>query len=82
MSAIDNIKIRFSPLSNRVVLARFGKSETDALETRDATNEFLQAFVAYAFDGKMPEKGAAVEVKFGGGDQQFVVRIERAGDPA
>ncbi|GAN91002.1 hypothetical protein Gbfr_022_046 [Gluconobacter frateurii M-2] len=82
MPAIDNIKIRFSPLSNRVVLARFGKSETDALETRDATNEFLQAFVAYAFDEKMPEKSSAVEVKFGGGDEQFVARIERAGDPA
>ncbi|OAJ67734.1 hypothetical protein [Gluconobacter cerinus] len=82
MSILDNIQIRFSPLSNRVVLARFGRSETEALETRDATNEFLQAFVAYSFDGKIPEKGAAVEVKFGGGDEQFTVRIERAGDPA
>lgn len=69
--------IRVAPLSNRIVLARFGKDPSVALETRDAMNEVWQALVSYTFDGKMPEQGAAVEVNFGGGDEQFVMRLER-----
>lgn len=74
---LQKTAIRVAPLSNRIVLARFGKDPNVALETRDAMNEFWQALVQYAFDGKMPEKGEAVEVSFGGGDEQFVLRLER-----
>lgn len=74
---LQKTAIRVAPLSNRIVLARFGKDQNVALETRDAMNEFWQALVQYAFDGKMPEKGAAVEVNFGGDDEQFVMRLER-----
>lgn len=74
---LSNTAIRVAPLSNRIVLARFGKEPNVALETKDAMNEFWQALVQYAFDGKMPEKGRAMEVSFGGGDEQFVMRLER-----
>lgn len=74
---LQKTAIRVAPLSSRIVLARFGKDPNVALETRDAMNEFWQALVQYTFDGKMPEPGAAVEVSFGGGDEQFVMRLER-----
>lgn len=74
---LQKTAIRVAPLSNRIVLARFGKDQNVALETRDAVNEFWQALVQYTFDGKMPEKGQAMEVSFGGGDEQFVMRLER-----
>lgn len=74
---LANVGIRVAPLSNRIVLARFGKDKSIALETRDAMNEVLQAVVQYAFDGKMPEKGDAAEIDFGGGDEQFILHIER-----
>lgn len=74
---LSSTAIRVAPLSNRIVLARFGKSPDVALETRDAMNEFWQALVQYAFDGKMPEKGEAMEISFGGGEEQFLLRIER-----
>jgi len=77
MSTLDKIALRRAPLSGRVMLVRFGKSQTEALETRDVMNEFWQSLVAYAFDGKMPEKGDRCEVKFGGGDEQFTLLIER-----
>ena len=77
MAQIDKVGLRHSPLSDRIVMARFGKDPTLALETRDAMNEFWQALVSYAFKGQMPESGEAVEVKFGGGDEQFVARVER-----
>lgn len=79
MSVLDRIAIRVAPLSNRIVLARFGKDHTVALETKDAMNEVLQAVVQYAFDGQMPKKGEKVEVTFGGGDEQFTMLIERNG---
>jgi len=74
---LSNIRIVYSPLSQRIKLARFGKDQTLALETRDAMNDFLQALVAYSFDGKMPEVGDKREIDFGGGDEQFIFRIER-----
>lgn len=74
---LDNISIRRAPLSDKIVLARFGKDPKTALETRDVQDEFWQALVAYAFDGKMPSKGQACEIKFGGGDEQFVLTIKR-----
>lgn len=75
---LSKIQIRVAPLSNRVVLARFGKDPNVALETRDAMNEFLQALTSYAFDGKMPEIGASTTLEYGGGNEQFEVRITRA----
>ena len=75
--SLQNAAIRVAPLSNRIVLARFGKDPNVALETRDAMNEFWQALVQYTFDGKMPRKGEAMEISFGGGDEQFVMRLER-----
>lgn len=81
MNVLDRVAIRVAPLSNRIVLARFGKDQTVALETKDAMSEVLQAVVQYAFDGKMPEKGEKMEVSFGGGDEQFILRVERTGGP-
>lgn len=40
-------------------------------------NEFWQALCSYAFDGKMPEPGAGVEIKFGGGVERFTLTIKR-----
>ena len=77
MSRLDKIKIVHSLLSDRILLARFGKDQTCALETKDAMNEFLQAVTSYAFDGKMPEKGASAEFDFGGGDEQFICTVTR-----
>ncbi|KEA07460.1 hypothetical protein [Rhizobium rhizogenes] len=74
---LDKVSIRHAAISNTIVLARFGKDKSVALDTRDAMNEFWQALTSYTFDGKMPEKGSAVEVRFGGGDEQFVMRLER-----
>lgn len=70
-------QIRHAPLSNRIMLTRFGKDPRLALEQRDATSEFYQALVSFAFDGKMPCEGEAVEFQFGGGDEQFVITITR-----
>lgn len=69
--------IRYSPLTKRILLARFGKDPHVALETKDAMNEFWQTLVQYAFDGVMPEPGQAAEVKFGGGDEQFTLTLRR-----
>lgn len=77
MSNLANIRIVHSPLSDRILLASFGKNKENALETRDAMNEFLQSIVSYACDGKMPEKGESFEFDFGGGDEQFVIRLTR-----
>jgi hypothetical protein len=77
MNDLRKIVIRVAPLSNRIVMARFGKDQNVALDTRDAMSEVLQAVVQYAFDGKMPSPGEAAEVDFGGGNEQFILRIER-----
>jgi len=74
---LTSVKIRHAPLSNRIVLARFGKDQNVALDTVDATSDFWQTLVSYAFDGKMPAEGFASEVSFGGGDEQFVVTVKR-----
>ena len=78
---LDKISIRHAALSDRVVLARFGKDPQVALETRDAMSEFLQAPVSYAFGGKMPAPGELRQVEFGGGDEQFTVTIGRKPAP-
>ncbi len=77
MTRLQNIQIRHTALGDRIVLARFGKDPTVALETRDAMNDFFQTLVSYAFDGKMPERGATVELDFGGGDEQFQMVVKR-----
>lgn len=74
---INRVAIRHALLSNRIVLARFGKNPDVALETRDAMNDFWQALVSYAFDGKLPEPDAAVKIDFGGGDEQFTLTVRR-----
>jgi hypothetical protein len=74
---LEKVSIRHAAISNAIVLARFGKDKEVAIETRVATSEFWQALASYTFDGKMPEKGSAVEVRFGSGDEQFVMRLER-----
>lgn len=76
---LEKIAIRHAPLSNRVVLARFGKDPQVALETKDAMSDFLQTLVSYAFDGNLPAPGEAREIDFGGGDEQFTVTIRRKG---
>lgn len=74
---LSSVNIRHAPLSNRIVLARFGKDKEVAIETKDAMSEFWQALVSYAFDGKMPKHGDAAEINFGGGDEQFSLVIRR-----
>lgn len=81
MSKLDKIGIRHAALSDRIVIARFGKDPNTALEKRDAMSEFWQSLVSYAFDGKMPAVGEAREVKFGGGDEQFTLVITRTEGP-
>lgn len=74
---LEKVGIRHAPLSDRIVLARFGKDPNCALESRDAMNEFLQAILSYSFKGKMPDPGESVEVTFGGGDEQFSMVVKR-----
>lgn len=74
---MKNYKSVHSPLSDRVLLARFGKDPNTALETRDVMSEFWQALVSYSFDGVMPVEGEETEVRFGGGDEQFMISIRR-----
>lgn len=75
--SIAKIGIRHAPLSNRIVLARFGKDQTLALETIDAQSDFWKALVSFAFDGIVPDKGEAVEIKFGAGTEQFSCVVKR-----
>lgn len=74
---MNKFRLRVAPLSRRLVIARFGKDPTVALDTRDVSSEFWQALVSYAFDGKIPDPGQAVEIQFGGGDEQFTVVVKR-----
>lgn len=82
MADLSKVQIRVAPLSGRVVLARFGKDDRVALETRDAMNDFLQALCGYAFDGKMPPPGGKASFDFGASDEQFVVTVERRATPS
>lgn len=77
MSRLTDVSIRHAPLSDRIVLARFGKDKAVALDTRDAMDEFLQALVSYSFGGKMPDVGEKHEIQFGGGSEQFSMTIKR-----
>jgi len=70
MSELKNVGLRFSPLSERVLIARFGKDPNVALETKDGMNDFLQVLVQFI--------GVGNEVSFGGGDEQFIVSLKRA----
>lgn len=74
---LNNVAIRHALISGRIVLARFGKDPMLALETRDAADDFWKTLVSYAFEGKLPSSGATAEVKFGGGNENFVVTIKR-----
>lgn len=78
---LEKVAIRHATLSDRIVLARFGKDPQVALETRDAMSEFLQALVSYAFSGNLPAPGELRQVEFGGGDEQFTVTIGRKPAP-
>ena len=75
--ALNKIGIRHAPLSNRIVLARFGKDPTLALETTDAQSDFWQALISFAFDGKTPEPGEAIEIKFGSEVDKFTCTVKR-----
>lgn len=78
MSDLAKTHIRYSPLSKRILLARFGKDVNVALETRDCVNDFLQVLIQYAFDsGTIPQIGDEAEVKFGARDEQFVLTVKR-----
>lgn len=77
MSDLIKIRIVHAPLSNRINLARFGKDPTLALETQDATGQFLMALTSYMFDAQMPEVGASKAITFGGGPEQFRLTLER-----
>jgi hypothetical protein len=81
VSALDKVHIKHAALSNRIVLARMGKDPNVALDKRDAMSEFWQALVSFSFDGEMPAHGEAVEVSFGGGDEQFTMTLRRNAEP-
>lgn len=81
-SVLDKIQIRRTAISGRIVLARFGKDPTLALEQRDAQSEFFQAICDFAFDSEMPEPGEEAEVEFGAGDEQFVMTVKRKERPS
>lgn len=74
---LENIHLKMTALGQRVVIARTGKRKDVALEQKDVMSEFLQTIVQYAFNGRMPEPGEAVEVDFGGGNEQFLLRLTR-----
>lgn len=76
MTKLDNISLRLAPLSNRMVMARFGKDKEVALDTKDVTSDVLQLITQYMF-GSMPDVGQAMELQFGGGSEQFVMKITR-----
>lgn len=75
--SLDKIGIRHAPLSDRIVLARFGKDPNVSLESRDAMDDFFHAILAYAFKDKMPDPGQAMEITFGAGDKQFSMIVKR-----
>lgn len=77
MVDLNKIRLTRAALSGRIVIARFGKDETLALDHRDATSEFYQTLVSAAFDGKVPVAGSGAELNFGGGDEQYVALVER-----
>lgn len=81
MSDLSKICIRYSPLTKRILLARFGKDPNVALDTREAANDFWQTLCMMAFDGKIPAPGTAVEISFGGGDEQFSCVVTRKVQP-
>lgn len=76
MTQIDNVHIRVAAISNRIVLARLSK-KGETLESRDIMSEFWQALVQYSFDGRMPLPGEAMNISFGGGDEQFTCTVKR-----
>ena len=68
MSKLDNVSLRVTPFGRRVVLARMSaKDPRLALETKDVMSDFWHALVEFV--------GVGNEVQFGGGDEQFVVRL-------
>jgi len=77
MTMLEKTCLRVSPLTQKIQMVRFGKDPRVALEKKDATGEFWQALIAFAFDGKLPEKGAACAIEFGSGDEQYSLRLER-----
>ena len=77
---IDQTRLCYSPMSKRIVLARFGERSGEVLETRDAMSEFLQTLVLFAFGDVKPEEGAEAVRKFGGGEEQFEIRMTRIAD--
>lgn len=78
---INNVRICHAPLSNRIVVARFGKDLRLALGKKDATSEFWQTLVSFSFGGKMPEPGQSAEVDFGAADEQFTLTVTRKDEP-
>ncbi|WP_150132696.1 hypothetical protein [Neorhizobium sp. SOG26] len=76
-TSLSLVGIRVSPLTNQIVLARFGKDPQLALDTRNVENEFFQALCSYAFDHKMPEPGHGGVIQFGAADEQFTAIVRR-----
>lgn len=74
---LKKTRVEYAPLSHRMVLARFGKDQTCALETVDTTGGVLKALTAYMFNGTMPEVGESAAITYGGGDEQFKLTVER-----
>lgn len=73
----ERTTLRVSPLGDKIMLVRFGKSHEIALERRDITSEFWKALVYYSFFGDRPEKGQTIEVSFGNGGESFTMQLTR-----
>lgn len=75
---LEAVGIRHAPLSDRIVLARFGKDPEVALETRDAMGELIVALLSYAFSGKVPTQGTTAKLVFeGGDDEKYTLSLTR-----
>ena len=70
---LHKIKIGVSPLSKRIMLYRMGKSPTDALESKDCTNEVYGAVIEHMMDGAPEGKGMTATIR--SGDKAWAVTV-------
>lgn len=73
---LHKIRVGVSPLTNRIMLYRMGKSTTDALETKDVTGEVYGAVIHHMMDGAPEGKGMTATIT--SGDKAWEVTIKPA----
>ena len=60
MTDLSKIAVRYSPLSQTLMLCRFGKDPRIALDRREVTGEVMRALVEYMLTDGF-EKGASLD---------------------